>query len=662
MRSQLFCLLAFLALSTAQQQLQQTQQRPNYTHHAVLDPNGKFLVHWRPGTNDTDFITFECEVATQGWIGLGFSSNGAMTGADIVIAWIDQSGKPQISDRHGPTQGNGFPPADSSQNYELLSGRKNRTHTVITFRRRHDTCDHQDWKITSDTTRLIWAYNDQVPTSAENIPIHTQRGVQSAQLVNPQTKDGMSKIVADPSTKTFDLRLTNVKLPADKRTLYWCEIIELPKWKRHHIIANRMMIQKGNEKYVHHLVLYSCGDTDMSQYLGKPAACFDDTLNFNPMKQCSDYLAVWAVGGEDFVYPSNMGAPFFEDKQRFVLLEMHYDNADLTPGITDSSAFRLYMTEKPRPVETGRFTVGVPVMPAVHVIPPKQQKFTTYAYCPSECTSKMTQPMNIFTGLLHTHLLGVALRLRVIRKGVELKSDMKDDHYDFNYQSPVFLTKPIQLLPGDDLIVECTYDSTARDKTTYGGFGTDNEMCLAFLEYYPKRNKTTEGCMSFVDQTEVLQILGLKKDQFDLGPSGGFEINSMSVINQNKQNVSLINWYKNDLKYTDAMVSKLQDFMKNSPQTVSCGLEGQKVNSEGQRGTETNAAVIKLNGSVPITRPYVEPKAVCVVSGNNAGGMTQANGNQGATSTSNNNNNMRQNQSNQPNQQNQPNQNNGNRG
>jgi hypothetical protein len=62
-------LLMLVAISTAQQQQMMMQQRPNYTHHAVLDPDGKFQVHWLPGASDNDYITFECEVATQGWLG-----------------------------------------------------------------------------------------------------------------------------------------------------------------------------------------------------------------------------------------------------------------------------------------------------------------------------------------------------------------------------------------------------------------------------------------------------------------------------------------------------------------------------------------------------------------------------------------------------------------
>ena len=59
--------------------------------------------------------------------------------------------------------------------------------------------------------------------------------------------------------------------------------------------------------------------------------------------------------------------------------------------------------------------------------------------------------------------------------------------YDFDYQQMTpFGDNEIEILPGDELIVECVYDSTERDTITYGGEGTYDEMCLSFLLVYPK--------------------------------------------------------------------------------------------------------------------------------------------------------------------------------
>jgi hypothetical protein len=40
------------------------------------------------------------------------------------------------------------PQMDSSQDYHLQSGYENKTHTVLRFNRRYDTCDNRDLKIT----------------------------------------------------------------------------------------------------------------------------------------------------------------------------------------------------------------------------------------------------------------------------------------------------------------------------------------------------------------------------------------------------------------------------------------------------------------------------------------------------------------------------------
>ncbi len=53
-----------------------------YAHHAFLDGDRKFELYWK---SSGDWITFECHVNTLGYISLGFSPNGGMGGADIVV-------------------------------------------------------------------------------------------------------------------------------------------------------------------------------------------------------------------------------------------------------------------------------------------------------------------------------------------------------------------------------------------------------------------------------------------------------------------------------------------------------------------------------------------------------------------------------------------------
>ena len=48
------------------------------------------------------------------------------------------------------------------------------------------------------------------------------------------------------------------------------------------------------------------------------------------------------------------------------------------------------------------------------------------------------------------------------------------------------LENEMHILPGDDLYLECVYNSTDRDYISWGGESTRHEMCFSFLYVYPK--------------------------------------------------------------------------------------------------------------------------------------------------------------------------------
>lgn len=56
-----------------------------------LDQNGLVLLRWG-FDNHQGNITFELVVNTTGWVGFGFSPNGAMKGSDIVIGGLRPAG------------------------------------------------------------------------------------------------------------------------------------------------------------------------------------------------------------------------------------------------------------------------------------------------------------------------------------------------------------------------------------------------------------------------------------------------------------------------------------------------------------------------------------------------------------------------------------------
>lgn len=62
-----------------------------WTHSESLDKNDSVVLRWQPRHQE---ILFRIEAKTKGYVGIGFSPNGKMENADIVLAWVeDETGK-----------------------------------------------------------------------------------------------------------------------------------------------------------------------------------------------------------------------------------------------------------------------------------------------------------------------------------------------------------------------------------------------------------------------------------------------------------------------------------------------------------------------------------------------------------------------------------------
>lgn len=67
-----------------------------YRHVETLDYEGKYILEWMVNW-ETKRIIFNVTVETKGYIGLGLSSAGKMSGADIVMGGVLPDGKPYFS-------------------------------------------------------------------------------------------------------------------------------------------------------------------------------------------------------------------------------------------------------------------------------------------------------------------------------------------------------------------------------------------------------------------------------------------------------------------------------------------------------------------------------------------------------------------------------------
>ncbi|XP_053661476.1 MOXD1 homolog 2-like [Anopheles marshallii] len=535
---------------------------PQWEHLVDFDPNYRLL--WSVGSQE---VTFEIQARTLGYVGVGFSRDGTLVGADIAVGWIDQ-GHVYLQDRHIRPDSDGEPIVDSSQDYTLLLGYENTTHTVIRFKRNLDTCDMKDdFPITNDTMRVLFLYSKEKPVRGSNAalpqPLVAFKGSRSIFLMQRSSQDELLNV---PSVSILELRNEDVELPDSDESLYWCKIFKLDDFvQKHHLVRYEPVFDSSTSVlYLNHLILYECQGLSqeleqLSRERGQP--CF----RLQPM-HCNTVVANWARGSDGFTFPPEAGYPLESHQATYYMLETHYNypdytydfspfyrknlskqqrnmniksrdetaepqpedsdarsnaDEDLTDDMDDSiameqqmvdnSGLKLYYTHKLRQHDAGVLSVGLDPNWR-HIIPPRQENVVSQGHCIGACTQRAfpRDGINIFAVMSRTHLIGRQVKLRQIRGNVELQPIMRDTNIDPSYQDYRRLTVPVRVLPGDSLVAECIYDSSSRKSITLGGMTTREEICIILTLYYPRQRELT-SCHSLPSLPTVLHSLGIEE-------------------------------------------------------------------------------------------------------------------------------------------------------
>ncbi|XP_052390510.1 DBH-like monooxygenase protein 2 homolog isoform X1 [Carassius gibelio] len=474
--------LVLLLLSV---QWSRAQEDPLLPFSEHLDPEHKVRLKW--GFDEIQgTILFELTVDTSGWVGFGFSPKGGMTGADIVIGGVGPGGR-YFTDRHAV--GKSMPVIDQQQNYKLLSLTESDGKTVMKFQRSISSCDQHDLPITNLPMKLIYAYGQ-----TDDITYHsTQRGTKELNLLKYMPR------VNPPNSSSFDITMVNFTVP-DNQTHYHCKIVRAPTFDRkQHIYRIEPVIT--NPDLVHHLLLYRCPPSVTEPFEAK---CYTGVDG-----ECMETVAVWGVGGGDFEFPEVAGLPIGGNVGDFLYrLEVHYNNPNKSAGRVDNSGLRFYYTSELRQHDAAVLMTGLAVTPG-YAIPPKAKSFLTYGLCDTAYIPEVLQTphdLQVFSAMLHTHLAGRKVRVGHFRGGKQIDFLAVDENYDFEYQEVTNLGKTKTVKLGDKLLVECTYNTENRSALTWGGLSTSNEMCLAFLFYYPAMNLSS--CVSFPDEDTLISEMG----------------------------------------------------------------------------------------------------------------------------------------------------------
>jgi hypothetical protein len=162
-------------------------------------------------------------------------------------------------------------------------------------------------------------------------------------------------------------------------------------------------------------------------------------------------------------------------------IEVHYDNPQGTSGVADSSGVRIYWTSQPREYQIGVLELGDPFVGLYGEPVGDGQSYHAFE-CPGSCSSIMGREVTVLREYLHMHASGARMTNEQIRDGAVLRKATVDYWEFMQNGNAIVQQNPYTVLPGDGFRTSCYYNGDGRKF----GLGSDEEMCMAFVYYYPR--------------------------------------------------------------------------------------------------------------------------------------------------------------------------------
>ena len=409
-----------------------------------------------------------------------------------------------IQDRNAAS--NTAPGRDEGNDWVLVGASENEGMTYVQLSRPISPCDDLDMEISKGTTKMIWAFHassdlDEDESVAPALYHGTDgRGTRSVNLLSEASHEIPS------SAMTAFLGSNSAPISGAWDTTYMCSGHELPADKDYLLVGYGITIAPPeNKKFIHHVVVYACpmpGNT--TEFVNYQGDCDRDGNIPSSIKDCKGNgmpIMTWAVGGKDIAFPPKVGLPFgpTAGDARYVVLELHYDNPGMDTAVDSSGLTYSYLDAS---AHTDYNLAGVFWTGSIDfMLPPNVPSYSEVGVMTSKCSTAAlpAEGITIFAGGPHTHLYGTAVVGRHVVEGNETALPYAyNPHYDFNYQTYQWLPEPVHVSRGDQLQVECTYDTSSFDGGNPSvpileGESTRHEMCLIPVLYYPRVQLTFAG-------------------------------------------------------------------------------------------------------------------------------------------------------------------------
>ena len=308
-----------------------------------------------------------------------------------------------------------------------------------------------------------------------------------------------------PGLDRYDIELVPAEpyTPQAEPDEYRCFVLDWPEDEPTYVTGFEVL--PGNMRLTHHAVAYAIPPGQVSKLAefeamdeGYGYSCYGSAAqtDWEPANLTEQlvqiYLGAWTPGATGLGFPNGQRVR----PGSKIVLQVHYFTLG-DPGASDLTTFRLRVDpDAPQEAwympwmdlrwpgggqmlipEGGRFT---------HSFEGEPVGSTNLNVFASD--ADLSEGMLLHSVYAHMHLLGRELDYTLIRADGSEQKLLRIENYSFDWQQEYVFDEPVEVLPGDRLRIDCTFDNSAawRDRMGLGepvmvdwGEGSMDEMCVA---------------------------------------------------------------------------------------------------------------------------------------------------------------------------------------
>lgn len=325
-----------------------------------------------------------------------------------------------------------------------------------------------DWSLTEEQRGIITTWVDQ-----------------GAPEGDPATR-GAPVAVVQPKISRVDhtLKMAEPYTPKENDDDYRCMVVDWPESAPTYVTGFGVI--PGHVDEVHHVLAFSIPPDHVAEVLALDAAepgpgytCFGGP---GVERSRVELIGAWVPGVGSGDMPPDTGILVMPGSK--IVMQMHY-NTTGAYQLHGSSAPDQSSMEIKVDASVAKPASTLPVVNPAWVISPQSmlipagEKSVIHTYSFDPTIFSNGSPLQIHRATLHQHVLGVRTKLSLKKWNGSEQCLVDIPRWDFNWQSNYELAKPLQVLPGEQIRIDCEWDNSrggAGDVTW--GEGTHDEMCL----------------------------------------------------------------------------------------------------------------------------------------------------------------------------------------